>query len=1351
MQATLSSSQPLHSGAVALGGEGLAGGVPGIASSGNLQLGGDLATALQNQLIQQSLQAVLAQALSAVARPRLEELFEIVRDPAAVPAALFGTEMGYAPLGPLSLSYLASGRVHEQRVVEALDTGSPRVLLLGRSGLGRTREAAAYATRLCAEGWTICVARLQNCRKMGAADGVLADRRVLVIVDDLHRHIGASGEMVAPYLDRLHACLAEISRDPGMKVRVLLTLPTGLPPEATDGVIGNHPLLQSFRVLELGEFKLEALEILLAAAADGAGVPLSGDEITAMVEQSDRTPKTYVANVNRAAREGRPLSLKEWQNTAAGTWARAFAEIAATYPQATGVYQLLHVLEVAQLPARVETVRRLGLALVGDDLGGPLSRLVHDGLLRLENNILLPLAADQISGTLQAREAPLPELAAYWEALLAGLQAADLPPDILAQDLLSLSDTLDSSGETAAAGAVLDALLARQPGNEAALIRRGELRLQQEAYEAAVDDLTQAISGKEASSHAYWLRGLAHLKRGDFAAAESDLSVAIAGGEMAAYEARGLARYMQYKMADAEEDLTAAIEQKGDNHYLYRLRGFARYALNQYAAAVADWTRLIEAGEADPSLLFQRGWAHYEAHDLAAAEADLARVLAAGIETPFIFWIVGWLRLSLGQVAAAEADFTQAIARWRDDPYLGGLQTLARLMAEQQADLATVLKQNPALSQEILTAFSSMGPQGAGPQEAGPQEANKEPATEGELEAFAELWAKIIEDRLVAQGIDITAMHQLGALPYQSRAHARLVLRRFVEAEADYQEAQALGGDPASVHYGLGMARACQGELEQAVADLQTAAAQGLTHPGVHFWLGCLYYLLDRPEVAQTALHLALESGYNSIVTRLLLYALEKFSPGSALGAEAAVHLLVGLLGYELQQWAAAEEEFDQLLAQYPEWTPVLVLRGWCRFVQQKLADAERDFDRALVQDAGLGQVYYGRAAARLNQGLFEAAAADYSAALANGFVNANVYVERGAARLELGDLEGAEADLEEETALALDSGQLHHVRGWLRFRQERYDEATSEFAAAIARGFAGPLTWYGVAASRVHLRDFPAAEVAYTQTINMGFALPDVYLERALVRSELGDAAEMEQDLDAVVAAGAGNGLVYEQRSLLRLNRGDYAGTVDDTTMALGLGEQDLVLYLRRGLAEYVLGSYEAAVADLTTVITAVDPDIYPEIAIAFQCRAICHVGLADLEAAQVDCQMAQEVAPDDAATHECWAWLHLAQGDWEAAVTRWQSALQRDGLPNNHFGLGLAYLLSGRLEESVAHYRQGLALVDPAETADPSTIALALRDLEHWSERYGERVESAEAQTTLATIRRSLTEEQEGANDNQ
>lgn len=1324
MQAVLSPAQPMPSGAIALGSEGLVAHSPVVTGGNNLLFGGDFTAALQSQLIQQSLQAVLAQAFSAATRPRLEDLFDVIRDPATIPAAFFGAEVGHAFLRPFDLSYTAAGREGKQKAQEQLDYLSPRVLLLGRSGLGRTREAAVYAARLCSEGWTVCVARLQNCRKMGVTDGVLADQRVLIVVDDLHRHIGASSDVAVPYLDRLRACLAEFERDPGIRLRVLLTVPAGLPLEAANGNQAQHPVLRPFQVLELEEFKPEALEILLAAAADGAGVAISGDEITAMVTQSDRTPKTLVANANRAAREGQTLSLQRWQNTAAGTWARAFADVRAAHPAAGVLYQALYLLQEAGVAANLEITHRLGTALSDNDIVSATAAFIRDGLLRLEDSVLYPLAAEQLADTLLATHTLLPDLETSWQLLLETLRTTRLPASTQLRELSALADTLRNRGQSGAAEAVLDAVIVEDPDHEAARVVRGEIRVENGDHSGAIEDFTQAIAGGRDEANVYFLRGLSLLKLGDYAAAESDLTQAIAGGERLAYEARGLARYMQFAMVEAEADLTAALERNQDALYLYRLRGFTRYIQNHLAGAVEDWTRSLEPGKIEPSLLFQRGWAQFEAGNLREAERDLALAREQGMDSPFLLWILGWLRLSLGQLEAADADFTQAIAGWNNDEYLAALQAIAGAMADGETDLETALKNDPVLTRKLLSAFPDLD---ASSLDTGSIEERQD--DDPNFNSFLGLWAKMMQDRLAAHGTDLSAFGQIAALPYQTRGFTRLSLQRFADAEADFLGAHAHGGDAGSVYYGLGLARACQGRMAEAIADLETVINQGQTQANAHFWLGCTRYWLGEPAAAAGSLTEALNHGYNIAIGGALLYAIHN-SPFIIHNSSFAR----GLLAYELNDWATAEATFDAILAAQPDYALAYMLRGWSRFVIGKLALAEADFDAAAIQDPAFGQAYYGRAAARFNQSDFVAAEADYTAALAHGYDNGYVYMERGGARLEQGDLEGADQDLAAAEASGLKTGQLDHIRGWLRFRQERLDEAEADFQTAISQGFAGPVTWYGLAATSVRLKRFAAAAEAYTQAIDRGLALPDVYLERALAHDELGDSLGTEADLDVVIEAGSAAGFIYDHRSLLRFERNEFVGAATDVTAAIDRGEDDLALYLRRGLSRYMLGEFAEAAEDLTTVISAISPESYPEVPLAFQCRAICRVWLGALADAEKDCQTAREMAADDPATHECWAWLHLAQGDYDAALDGWQAALGQAETANNYFGLGLACLLAGRLEESLDQYRLGAA------TAEPLDVEVAHRDLDHWTARQPARVATAAARATLSMIQQML-----------
>ena len=94
--------------------------------------------------------------------PTINDLFEIIRDPADVPAAIFRTDPGRG-LAPYAVPYVSERKgiadVQSQLYEALLDSGGA-LLVQSRAGLGKTREVVQLATRRCEDaGWTICVAR----------------------------------------------------------------------------------------------------------------------------------------------------------------------------------------------------------------------------------------------------------------------------------------------------------------------------------------------------------------------------------------------------------------------------------------------------------------------------------------------------------------------------------------------------------------------------------------------------------------------------------------------------------------------------------------------------------------------------------------------------------------------------------------------------------------------------------------------------------------------------------------------------------------------------------------------------------------------------------------------------------------------------------------------------------------------------------------------------------------------------------------------------------------------------------------------------------------------------------------
>jgi hypothetical protein len=111
------------------------------------------------------------QQLRGVARPRVTDLFEIIRDPAEVPSAIFrhGGGRAIAPYQVPRVEFRQGVEDIQTKLYEELLGSGGGLLVLSRAGLGKTREVADLAIRMCAEGWTICVATAEGDPRMGVS------------------------------------------------------------------------------------------------------------------------------------------------------------------------------------------------------------------------------------------------------------------------------------------------------------------------------------------------------------------------------------------------------------------------------------------------------------------------------------------------------------------------------------------------------------------------------------------------------------------------------------------------------------------------------------------------------------------------------------------------------------------------------------------------------------------------------------------------------------------------------------------------------------------------------------------------------------------------------------------------------------------------------------------------------------------------------------------------------------------------------------------------------------------------------------------------------------------------------
>jgi Tfp pilus assembly protein PilF len=1292
-----------------------------ITGSNNLIIGGPVA-GLQGQAFQQSLQALFAQAFVAVMRPQIEDIFHVIRDPASVPVAIFGPTPQHLVVKPYEVPYQPCSN-------EAALAGRrwQALLLSGRSGLGRTRQVARLAGRLCQAGWTVCIARLDNCRKMGEPTGVLPDRRLLFVIDDLYRHISAGDDGETSYLERLAACLAFFERILDTELLVLATMPEDIKVIVEPTAEAARVLWQSFTDHALAELPTETLQVILETAARLGGVTIPEGQAAVMAADSDGTPKTMVANVNQAGIAGEALTVERWHNTWRGTWESSFQEVRYHYPLADGVYEALHLLQLAGVPARTVYVSALSDANLQVDAADTVAALVQRGLLRAEEGVLVPFANEQIEVSLQSVDKVLPDLAQHWDRLIDTLLKVDTPVEVGVSDLVALTETLFIHHRDADAERIATAVLARVPEHAQAFFQRGLVRAHQNKYHDAIDDFSAALAQDYRPARAYLMRGLSRLMLAKYSAAGADFTAAITEGETLAYKGRGLARIFQQEFAGTVSDLTEALLAAPEEGELYYLRGFALHMQKATAAAAADFTRAIEAGYEAAYAFFARGWLYWQTGDMVAAEADFSRVLEHE-DTPIIYFLRGYARYRQSDLTGSEADFSVAIERRREDTYSALLQKIAHALDDETADVSVLLAKHPDWIRELIAALPGVG--------------LPEELTDEALVSLSQFWGRFMDEQLAGQGIHFSFFKQLAGHPYLGRGLVRLDLKQYTQAAADFAAATDLGSDPALTYYGLGLARFGLGEIREGIAALSTALEHNPAAVQTYFWRGYGNLTLGNHADAEADLTMVITSGYNDVRAyhwrglarlsqNLLSQAEEDFSTAIAQDAQNLVgYFMRGAVRYDLGRYEAAEADFDQAVRGGYDEAALFVLRGWSRFRQEKYDQAEADFTATLQRDPEVTQAYYGRGAARLNREEYAAAEPDYTAAIERGLTDPGVYVERAAARLEL----------------------------------EQYAGARNDLNIALAAGLTGPNIYFGLASAAYGLEGYEEAVANYTLAIDMGLDWPHLYARRGWSHYHLAQYEAAVNDLDIAIADGKANARVYYWRALARLNLEDYAGVVADTTAALARGQSGPMVYAVRGLAYWHQGEYAAAEPDLSQAIdgglAGVDTHLWRAIARYFErdvagvtadctaalgydagnadayaIRALAYVHLGKIEAAQQDCEQAGRLAPDSALSYDCRAALHLAAGEVEAALTAYQTSYNLEPGTETVFMLAITQWLAGQYKESLALFTKGVA------AARPANITLAQWELAFWATHLAQRSQSAAAQKTRQQIETQLS----------
>ena len=460
------------------------------------------------------------------------------------------------------------------------------------------------------------------------------------------------------------------------------------------------------------------------------------------------------------------------------------------------------------------------------------------------------------------------------EAGIASMRAlvdAAEPSDDRRETQIALARMLEQTGDAAAAAALVDAVIAEDPGQVEALKMRARREIDADRPENAVQDMRAALGQAPRDAEVLTLMAEAHIREGarELAGERLALAVEVSGGAPAES-----ARYARFLLEDdrvgpAESVLLDGLRRAPEDVGLLSLLGELHLERRDWSRAtqVADLLRglddpdAVRAADAIEATALRSQDRFEETADmlrgLVEADAGDSRALAGLVQT----WV------QAGEIDEAMAFVTGRLAQ---DPgnvplrmMLAGLHTVGDAPDEAEALYRAIIAENPAYTQPYQALFALLNLQGrpdeaeaaldagiaASPQDgrllftkASLLEARED--FEGAIAIYEAMYARSADSELIANNLaSLIAGHR----PEAELEKAYAIARRLRASNVPhYQDT-----------YGWILAR--RGDPAQALTYLEPAARGLPDNPVVQAHLGLTYADLESWDLARAALGRAIE------------------------------------------------------------------------------------------------------------------------------------------------------------------------------------------------------------------------------------------------------------------------------------------------------------------------------------------------------------------------------------------------------------------------------------------------------------------------------------------------------------
>jgi len=252
-----------------------------------------------------------------------------------------------------------------RRELEELIEDNRWILITGRTGLGKTREAAQLAQTLSNEGWTILYLTRDTWLDAPAKlPKNVPERKVLFFLDDLNKKCYSSKAetrpdasesltipIKEPFQIRLERTLEAFDFFCGKgEIRIIATARNEETSEYDEPSEWNKlswakysQLWGKFKIVDLPEPDKTAEQRLLTETSINANIHIDSDNLTTFVKRNDGSFRNLVENLSYAKTEGFVLSSENFRDSLKGTWKKRYQKAIQKYPKAIFIYDSIEV------------------------------------------------------------------------------------------------------------------------------------------------------------------------------------------------------------------------------------------------------------------------------------------------------------------------------------------------------------------------------------------------------------------------------------------------------------------------------------------------------------------------------------------------------------------------------------------------------------------------------------------------------------------------------------------------------------------------------------------------------------------------------------------------------------------------------------------------------------------------------------------------------------------------------------------------------------------------------------------------------------------------------------------------